>query len=296
MNRRSGFTLIELLVVIAIIAILIALLVPAVQKVRDAAARTQTNSRLKNVVLALHNCHDAFGRFPPPYGRMGGGTGGFVATFHVHLMSFIEQDNLYKTYVTGTPPGNGLATAKVIPYQSPQDTTLGGGEGIQNYAANLRVFSTAGNLVSTLGGNLDATAANASAGNTKMRDLLADGTSNTIVFATRYANCNTSGGSYYNEPPSTNKGAFFGAGQPGDPASVIDTVSNAFTPVFQLQPTQTQCIDTPGVMAHAMSPAGISVALGDGSVRVVVSSISVDTWRKAIDANDGEAFTAGDWE
>jgi prepilin-type N-terminal cleavage/methylation domain-containing protein/prepilin-type processing-associated H-X9-DG protein len=140
--RRRGFTLIELLVVIAIIAILIGLLLPAVQKVRDAAANVQCKNNLKQLALGAVNYHDSYGSFPPG-SVCRSGTGafarevGYYETWAISLLPFIEQGNLYNLWGPNVPnvAPDGVAGANFVAmrqspvkvYNCPADLSAGAG-------------------------------------------------------------------------------------------------------------------------------------------------------------------------
>jgi len=282
---RRGFTMIELLVILGILGFLLGLLVPAVQKVREAAARTQTSNNLKQLSLANHSCNDVFKRLPPAFDKFGQ-IQTYATSLHVHLMPYIEQDNLYKKFAQGE--GKGDAKAGVPPFLSPMDPSTGKNpEGIQNSAGNLRVFADKG-FNTKYNENMKALAA-VEPGTASIPRTFRDGTSNTISFVTKYGICGEEGGSRYASAVNTKYAAFFGQN-----AATMKAHPSDAKATFQLYPDAKQCLTTP-LMGQSFSKRGISVGMFDGSVRLVSPDLSAETWNRAVQPNDGLEL-GKDWE
>ena len=325
-----GFTLIELLVVIAIIAILIGLLLPAVQKVREAAARAQCENNIKQQGLAVHNFAGTYGVFPPQGGTAGGA---YFAPLYFHLLPFIEQGTIWNsanrldpsgyvgdtnpnmgdlvtfgyiwpTWCAVTPGGTWLRQSQIKVYRCPSDYTLGNGldwtPGDSSYGGNFLVFGGPQNVNSSSNWN----------GQT-IFTRITDGTSNTIMFAEKLSRCdgpNGLGGTWWM------RGVYFGASSgegsgaddsfPGDRLSAVfgggvgDDGTAWFQGTaskFQVQP-QPFMNNTAGCdHRYASTPHPVMVAgLGDGSARLITEAISTTTWAAALTPNGGETL-GSDW-
>jgi prepilin-type N-terminal cleavage/methylation domain-containing protein/prepilin-type processing-associated H-X9-DG protein len=306
MRSRKGFTLIELLVVIAIIAILIGLLLPAVQKVREAAARMSCTNNLKQLGLALHNYEGTHQAFPQARNAWP-----LVHSALARLLPYVEQDNLQKLCDYTTPPTSPTNVAasqtRVSLFICPSDPAGGKVSGMAEWGSNYVANNGSGLVGYGLIASGDGLFTQLPV---RIADIL-DGTSNTAAFSEsnlgngvvptsvsnadpRFAVLEVSGG---NDPTPADCDAGNGTWSGRRGGKWIDghygnTLYNHFYPP---NPRKWDCGNgshNKGLStARSFHSGGVNLLAADGSVRFVTNSINPASWKALATRAGGEVVT-----